>query len=132
MNMQHTDPVCGMRVDPEKSAGKTTFKNIEYYFCAVGCKKRFDENPEFYLNKQVVGMPIKNNIVQVTNISIPKSSTHTFKKENLKNIQLPILGMSCASCVSKVQESLSKLPGVVSATVNLATETATIDRKSVV
>src|SRR5690349_9007887 len=39
---------------------------------------------------------------------------------------LPIEGMTCASCVRRVEKSLAKLPGVESATVNLATEQATV------
>jgi Cu+-exporting ATPase len=35
-------------------------------------------------------------------------------------------GMTCASCVARVEKALSKVPGVKSATVNLATETARI------
>ncbi len=39
---------------------------------------------------------------------------------------LPIEGMSCASCVVKVEKALQKVPGVVSANVNFATEKATV------
>jgi P-type Cu+ transporter len=39
---------------------------------------------------------------------------------------LPIEGMTCASCVRRVEKSLAKLPGVESAGVNLATEQATV------
>ncbi len=35
-------------------------------------------------------------------------------------------GMTCASCVSRVEKALKKLPGVQGATVNLATETARV------
>lgn len=38
----------------------------------------------------------------------------------------PILGMHCASCVRVIEKSLSKVPGVSSATVNLATESASV------
>jgi len=41
--------------------------------------------------------------------------------------QFPVAGMTCASCVSRVEKALSKLPGVREATVNLATEAATVD-----
>jgi len=41
-------------------------------------------------------------------------------------IQLPIEGMSCASCVNRIERFLRKTPGVTEASVNLATETATI------
>ncbi len=39
---------------------------------------------------------------------------------------LEIEGMSCASCVARVEKSLRKLPGVVEASVNLATEKASV------
>ena len=44
-------------------------------------------------------------------------------------------GMTCASCVTRVERSLSKVPGVQSASINLATEMARVtwadgDRKS--
>ncbi len=39
---------------------------------------------------------------------------------------LEITGMTCASCSGRVERTLSRLPGVDSATVNLATEKATV------
>jgi P-type Cu+ transporter len=39
---------------------------------------------------------------------------------------LTIEGMTCASCVLRVEKALGKVPGVVSAEVNLATETARV------
>jgi Cu+-exporting ATPase len=36
-------------------------------------------------------------------------------------------GMTCASCVARVEKALQKMPGVLSATVNLATESARIE-----
>ncbi len=41
-------------------------------------------------------------------------------------ISLPIEGMTCASCVGRVEAALSKVPGVGSVSVNLATERADI------
>ena len=41
-------------------------------------------------------------------------------------IELPIVGMTCASCVARVEKGLARVPGVESATVNLATERATV------
>jgi len=40
--------------------------------------------------------------------------------------QLAITGMTCASCVGRVEKSLGKVDGVISAVVNLATEQATV------
>ncbi len=39
---------------------------------------------------------------------------------------LPIEGMTCASCVRRVEKALAKVPGVNAATVNLATEKVTV------
>ncbi len=45
------DPVCGMQVDEKKAAAVSEYKGNKYYFCAVGCKKAFDQNPGKYLAK---------------------------------------------------------------------------------
>ena len=44
-----------------------------------------------------------------------------------QTIEIGIDGMTCASCVRRVEKSILAVPGVLSAAVNLATETATID-----
>jgi P-type Cu+ transporter len=41
-------------------------------------------------------------------------------------IELPITGMTCASCVNRVEKALKKADGVLDASVNLATERATV------
>jgi P-type Cu+ transporter len=41
-------------------------------------------------------------------------------------IKLPIEGMTCASCATRVEKALKRVPGVATAEVNLATETATV------
>ncbi|MFK7889713.1 MAG: heavy metal translocating P-type ATPase [Granulosicoccus sp.] len=43
-----------------------------------------------------------------------------------ETVSLAIEGMHCASCVGRLEKALSALPGVVSASVNLSSETATI------
>jgi len=44
-----------------------------------------------------------------------------------QRLELRIIGMSCASCVRKVEEALNRVPGVLGASVNLATERATVE-----
>ena len=39
----------------------------------------------------------------------------------------PVGGMTCASCVARVEQALSSVPGVISANVNLASEKATVE-----
>ncbi len=43
-----------------------------------------------------------------------------------ETVNLPIGGMTCASCASHVEKALNEVPGVISASVNLATERATV------
>src|SRR5215210_3231324 len=38
----------------------------------------------------------------------------------------PVTGMTCASCVRRVEKALTKVPGVAEASVNLATEKAKV------
>ncbi len=46
--------------------------------------------------------------------------------ENLRQ-QFPVIGMTCASCARSVEIGLRRVPGVRSATVNLATNTAQVE-----
>ena len=39
----------------------------------------------------------------------------------------PVSGMTCASCVARVEQALASVPGVISANVNLASEKATVE-----
>src|SRR3546814_4204184 len=41
-------------------------------------------------------------------------------------LSVPVAGMTCASCVGHVEKAISKLPGVTSVNVNLATERADV------
>lgn len=41
-------------------------------------------------------------------------------------LSLPVEGMTCASCAGRVERALAKVPGVAAASVNLASETATV------
>ena len=47
------------------------------------------------------------------------------KTENA-NVTIPIGGMTCAACSQRVEKAIKKLDGVVSASVNIATEKATV------
>ncbi|SVE06496.1 uncharacterized protein METZ01_LOCUS459350, partial [marine metagenome] len=43
---------------------------------------------------------------------------------DLATLHLNIAGMTCAACVTHVENALTEIPGVISASVNLATERA--------
>ena len=43
------DPICKMEVDESTAQWTSEYDGKKYFFCAPGCKKMFDENPEKYL-----------------------------------------------------------------------------------
>ncbi|MEE8472813.1 MAG: YHS domain-containing protein [Dehalococcoidia bacterium] len=45
------DPVCEMDVDEKAAAATSEYKGTTYYFCAVGCQRAFEKDPEKYLRK---------------------------------------------------------------------------------
>lgn len=46
------DPVCGMDVKEERAAATYDYKGKTYYFCAVGCKEKFSQNPERFITEE--------------------------------------------------------------------------------
>jgi YHS domain-containing protein len=55
--MTAIDPVCGMSVEEESAAATYEYKGVTYYFCAVGCKRDFEADPEAYLKKDCASPP---------------------------------------------------------------------------
>ena len=46
-----TDPVCKMVVAKANPGGGTAeYQEITYYFCAPGCRKSFQQDPEKHLD----------------------------------------------------------------------------------
>ncbi len=45
------DPVCGMKVDPEKSPHRHDYRHKTYHFCGAGCRGKFAADPVKYLDK---------------------------------------------------------------------------------
>ena len=58
--------------------------------------------------------------------SAAQSQTASAGQAAGQTLVLPIEGMSCASCVRRVEMGLAKVPGVAQVAVNLATEKATV------
>jgi Cu+-exporting ATPase len=114
------DLVCGMEVKEEEAAGMSVYKGGKYYFCSKGCKEKFDENPEKYIalkNQNIFGpMPEEETEAHHEKSSVAKT----------ERIDLPIVGMSCASCAATIQRGLSALEGVEKANVNFASSRATV------
>jgi len=107
------DPICGMTVEIPHAAAMSVYKGQFIYFCNVACKEKFDASPETFLK---AGEEKEEE----------KKPATVLPREGLKKVELPITGMSCASCVAKIEKGLSKMSGIVDAKVNFATERATI------
>jgi P-type Cu+ transporter len=43
------DPVCGMSVDPAKTAHHAHYHGKDYHFCCNGCRTKFEADPEKYV-----------------------------------------------------------------------------------
>jgi copper ion binding protein len=113
------DPVCGMEVEEFSGAVHHLHNDRTYYFCALSCKKQFERSPEEYLHNSAEPDKSQNSP------ALPVILTESYL-ENLAKLELPISGMSCASCVSRIEKGLSKIQGVSDAKVNFAAEKATI------
>jgi YHS domain-containing protein len=46
-----TDPVCKMTIDENTAKGKSDYNGKTYYFCALSCKAKFDQNPSAYIKQ---------------------------------------------------------------------------------
>ena len=55
------------------------------------------------------------------------TASHDTDANPTRTAELEIGGMTCASCAMRVEKALAKVPGVASASVNLATETASVN-----
>ena len=45
------DPVCGMTTGPESAGGSYEYNGQIYYFCSLGCRQKFQTDPEPFLSK---------------------------------------------------------------------------------
>ena len=55
--VEATDPVCGMKVDPESAAGSVQHNGTKYYFCSKHCLEQFKADPDKYLNRAAAPAP---------------------------------------------------------------------------
>src|SRR5260370_2993995 len=124
------DPVCGMTVDEQTAPAMAVHNGTTYYFGAPGCKRTFEKDPDAVLKGGPQGMgyapvqPVKMMPMRSKSAPAPAKAASSVKPVSLT---IPIEGMSCASCVAKIEHGLSAVPGVSRAAVNLATEQATVE-----
>lgn len=66
--------------------------------------------------------PREQSLAGIT-ATVEKLGYHTIENQ----VQLSLVGMTCANCAARIEKALSGLPGVLKATVNFAAETALVD-----
>src|SRR5207245_9214674 len=111
-----------------------------YYACAPGCRRTFEPNPDNVLHQgpQGMGPAVAAPIQMITLAPRPKAGApaSSFRASPANGdhatITIPIEGMSCASCVAKIERGLVAVQGVEAASVNLATEKATVEYRPTV
>jgi len=131
------DPVCGMEVTPESAAGSSQFGGVTYYFCSTSCKQRFDADPakfakagaEHQASKNERPLPVINPPEEVKTLAdnLPTPHTRSTPDGAGERVDIPVTGMTCASCANLIERRLKKAPGVRRAAVNLATARATVE-----
>ena len=82
------DPVCGMEVDTRTSAHKLQLGDGTYYFCSAGCLKKFEANPDRYLNPSA-----RDALAEATEGTIWTCPMHPQIRRNGPG-QCPICGMA--------------------------------------
>jgi heavy metal translocating P-type ATPase len=102
---------------------------VENLSCA-GCAGRAERALQATPGVTTASVNIANKMAQVTGDAPTGSLTTALKTAGYParetTYRLKITGMSCASCVGRVERALAAQPGVLMANVNLATETAEV------
>jgi Cu+-exporting ATPase len=57
------DPVCGMSVDPHKTAHRAEHAGRPYYFCSAGCRAKFEAAPTRYLAPERRTEPVPEGVI---------------------------------------------------------------------
>ncbi|MBL7074461.1 heavy metal translocating P-type ATPase [candidate division KSB1 bacterium] len=109
------DPICGMEVTAGEAVGRSTFRGEDYFFCSASCKEKFDRNHEDYVTPR--GHVVAESTAEPTSQVVGKKS---------QRIDLPISGMSFASCALTIQRGIGSLEGVQKVSVNFASSQATV------
>jgi Cu+-exporting ATPase len=114
------DLVCGMEVKESEAAAVSEYRGKKYFFCSEYCKREFDRNPEKYISAP------EHPAESPGAGKIKKDADTKAGSPAQERIDLPIRGMSCASCAANIQKNLAFLQGVEKANVNFATSRATV------
>ena len=117
------DPVCGMTIDPETAAAKTTFEGEEIYFCSAPCHREFMKDPAKFVEQPLVQL----GSLESKSLRVYQRPPASVRVDGTERVDIPVLGMTCAACARHIENTLQKTLGVRNAGVNFASARATID-----
>jgi len=66
-----TDPVCGMKVDPQSAAGSLEHEHVKYYFCSKNCLAKFQADPVKYISKTQSAAPAAEDALKAARYTCP-------------------------------------------------------------
>ncbi|HEV2298689.1 MAG TPA: heavy metal translocating P-type ATPase [Candidatus Acidoferrales bacterium] len=114
-----TDPVCGMKVDPERAKARREHEGKTYYFCCEGCATKFTSAPEKYLSAKAAAphsahvatilpaTPARPSVAVATSAARGLEYTCPMHPEIVRNQPgaCPICGMALEPRVATLEEA---------------------------
>ena len=122
------DPVCGMTIDPARAAGTSERDGETFYFCSLGCKKKFDARAQEEARTDAQGDEHEHhqNAVAATQASVAEEAQAESYRTMMRKfwfaaaVGLPLLLLMLAEFVPSLAETLMpwhRTIGVVSAVI---------------
>lgn len=106
-----TCAACAQRI--EKAVGKATgVGQASVNFATEKLTVTFDD--------QIIDLTAIQHIIEEAGYGIVEEKTN-------REVTIPIEGMTCAACSTRIEKVLNKTPGVIKASVNLASEKAMVE-----
>src|SRR5438128_11085657 len=110
------DPVCGMTVDEQTAPASAVHNGTRYYFCAPGCKRTFEKDPEAVLRRGPKGMGHQAAQV-VTLVPLRPQTADQGRGEskiaelgNSATLTIPMHGMYFAAGAAKNEHGFGAVP----------------------
>ena len=112
-----TDPVCGMRVDPEHAKANRKHGGMTYYFCCEGCATKFAAAPEKYLASKPPAPSARLATISPAPATVPVAIPLVPKRQQTQGYICPMdtdvradQPGSCPKCGMALEPAASKAP----------------------
>ena len=103
-----TDPVCGMRVAPERAAARTHYRGETYYFCSAHCASAFEREPARYVGRETGAA---EGTEAPLSAAAPPAGNSFYTCPMHPEVRRPIPG-SCPECGMALEPEASHVPPV--------------------